>query len=101
MTPAGAYPAMRTAVVVAYHLGATTLRTVNRGGYCCTLLLYASKMGNLAVRKTGLTWVELWGFEPQTSCMPWNGDPFTTVRDRSPATHLSWAFVQDRPFPFT
>jgi hypothetical protein len=21
--------------------------------------------------------VELWGFEPQTSCMPWNAGPFT------------------------
>jgi hypothetical protein len=40
--------------------------------------------------------VELWGFEPQTSCMPWNAGPFTTARDRSPATGLSWPFVQNR-----
>jgi hypothetical protein len=45
--------------------------------------------------------VELWGFEPQTSCMPWNTGPFTGVRDGSPATRLIWAFVPERPLPFT
>jgi hypothetical protein len=45
--------------------------------------------------------VELWGFEPQTSCMPWNAGPFTTARDRSPATGLSWPFVQKRSAAFT
>jgi hypothetical protein len=30
--------------------------------YCCTLLLYASKMTLGPVRKICLTWVELWGF---------------------------------------
>ena len=49
-----------------------------------------------------LNWsVELRGFEPRTSCMPWNAGPFTTVRDSSLATRLSRSFVQIGPLPFT
>jgi hypothetical protein len=33
--------------------------------------------------------VELWGFEPQTSCMPCNAAQFTTDRLRSPQTPLT------------
>jgi hypothetical protein len=38
--------------------------------YCCTLLLYSASAAFSAVRKTSLTWVELSGLEPLTSCMP-------------------------------
>ena len=49
----------------------TRTRTQERpGACCCTLLLYASQEGYPAVRKTSLTWVELSGLEPLTSCMP-------------------------------
>ena len=36
----------------------------------------------LTVRITFLTCVELWGFEPQTSCMPSSGNPSTEVHQR-------------------
>ena len=45
--------------------------------------------------------VELRRLELRTSCMPWNTGPFTAVRDSSPATRLSWPFVQNSPPPFT
>jgi hypothetical protein len=45
--------------------------------------------------------VELRGFEPRTSCMPWNAGSFTTVHGRPPETALSCEFVHDRPPPFT
>jgi hypothetical protein len=37
-----------------------------------------------------LTWVELWGFEPQTSCMPYSGNTSTEV-------HLCRSVSQDVP----
>jgi hypothetical protein len=86
-------------------------RPVRRGGWirtgvrfagCGTLLLYRDpKPWDRTFGFMALTWVELWGFEPQTSCMPWNAGPFTTARDRSPATGLSWPFVQKRSAAFT
>jgi hypothetical protein len=45
--------------------------------------------------------VELWGFEPQTSCMPCNADPFTTGRHRSPQTPLTSRDVRRSPPEFT
>src|SRR5215813_3992813 len=45
--------------------------------------------------------VELWGFEPQTSCMPWKAGPFTGVRESSLAARLSWSFVRIASVPFT
>jgi hypothetical protein len=45
--------------------------------------------------------VELRGFEPRTSCMPWNADQFTRDRDSSLATRLTWPFVQTGSLPFT
>jgi hypothetical protein len=45
--------------------------------------------------------VELRGFEPRTSCMPWNADPFTGGRHSSLATRLSRPFVQIASLPFT
>ena len=59
--------------------------------YCCTLLLYSTQDGYPAVRKPSLL----------TSCMPWNADPFTRVREGSPKARLSWEFVQDASLPFT
>ena len=42
-----------------------------RRGGCCTLLLYeALEPWDQDFESVPLTWVELWGFEPQTSCMP-------------------------------
>jgi|CZKW01.1.fsa_nt_gi hypothetical protein len=34
-----------------------------------------------------LTWVELWGFEPQTSCMPYSGTTSTRVHHRRSPSH--------------
>jgi hypothetical protein len=49
-----------------------------------------------------MNWVvELRGFEPRTSCMPWKAGPFTGVRDSSPGTRLSRSFVQIGSLPFT
>jgi hypothetical protein len=49
-----------------------------------------------------LKWgVELRGFEPRTSCMPCNADPFTTDRCRSPQTPLTSRNVRRSPPGFT
>src|ERR1039457_2981893 len=45
--------------------------------------------------------VELWGFEPQTSCMRWNSVPFPAVRGRSAQTPLTSRSVRRSPPPFT
>jgi hypothetical protein len=48
------------------------------GRRCCTFLLYCL----FDLFELGLLPVELWGFEPQTSCMPSSGNPSTGVRSR-------------------
>jgi hypothetical protein len=53
--------------------------------HCGTLLLYQTlELRGSGFRIMSLTWVELWGFEPQTSCMPSSGNPSTRVHSRRP-----------------
>jgi hypothetical protein len=59
------------------------IRTGVRFAGCGTLLLYRGpKPWDRAFDFMALTWVELWGFEPQTSCMPSAGNTSTAVRSR-------------------
>jgi hypothetical protein len=49
-------------------------------------------------RKLRLTWVELWGFEPQTSCMPYSGTTSTAVHlCRSPSQDVRINPPESRP----
>jgi hypothetical protein len=50
------------------------------------------------VRIMLLSWVELWGFEPQTSCMPYNGTTSTAVHlCRSPYRYVRISPPESRP----
>ena len=44
--------------------------TLHRCRYGTLLLYQAPELWGSRFRIISLTWVELWGFEPQTSCMP-------------------------------
>ena len=61
-------------------------RTAVRSVRCCTLLLYeVLEPSDQDFDFASMTWVELWGFEPQTSCMPYKLRPSPHVAVCRPA----------------
>jgi hypothetical protein len=66
---------------------------------CCILLLYgAHEIWALDFEFIYLTWVELRGFEPLTSCMPSTGSTSTTVRlCRSPSQSVHTGPARSAP----
>ena len=68
-------------------------------GGCCTLLLYeALEPRGQIFELWSMTWVELWGFEPQTSCMPYSGNTSTAVHlCRSPSQDVRISPPESRP----
>lgn len=62
-------------------------RAVVAGSGCGALLLYAVISCCSGIRNIIFTWVKLWSFEPQTSCMPSAGNTSTRVRSRRSSSY--------------
>jgi len=78
---------------------------IRTGVRCLSLrpLLYFAAVRGLRTLSSGfriisLTWVELWEFEPQTSCMPYSGNTSTRVHlCRSPSQDVRTSPPESRP----